>query len=294
MEDIKIELKPKKKSFLDKVKALFEDKKKRYLYMILFILPFVVAIGIFGFNAYKEAKNLIDLVSGTTEIQDENKIESEGYVLRDNATDYQKQLFAELKQAIEVDNADEQTIVSLVCKNYVADFYTWTNKQGQYDIGGMCYLYHGEYIDGTHFDTNVYSKARDSFYKYINNYKKEYGDNDVLEIENVEVTKCSKAPYEVVINEHVENRQDEEGEWYDYREDRSYVAYDVTCAWTYKQNKMDTGNFATKMNFLVLSNGRIVAASGSEIDAREMEEIIDTDLELADETVDEETDESEE
>lgn len=275
MEDIKIELKPKKKNLLDKIKGLFEDKKKRGLYVILFILPFVIAIGIFGFITYKEAKNLIDLVSGDTTIKQENLIESKGFVLRDNATDYQKELFAELKQAIEVDNADEQTIVSLVCKNYVADFYTWTNKQGQYDIGGMYYIYDGEFEDGSHFKENVYAKARDSFYKYVSNYISKYGASNLLEVSSVDVIKCSKINYDLVINEHVENRQDENGEWYDYREDHVYDAYDVTCVWTYKPSeKFDTSKYATKMNFLVLADGRIIAADEKEIDARKVEESI--------------------
>ena len=274
MEDIRVELKPKKKHFIDKIKDLFEDKKKRALFLILFILPFLIAIGFFGFVVFKEAKNIINLATGTEEVKDEYVISSKGYVLRDNATDYQKELFAELKQAIEVDNADNATIVSLVCKNYVADFYTWTNKQGQYDIGGMYYVYNGEFEDGTHFRENVYSKARDSFYKYLSNHIKDYGAENLLEVQNIEVTKCSRTTYDLVLNEHVENRQDENGEWYDYREDHEYEAYDVTCVWTYAPSeKFDTSKYTTKMNFVVLADGSIIAADEKEIDVRKVEEV---------------------
>lgn len=274
MEDFDIELKPKKKSFLDKVKGLFVDKKKRALYVILFILPFVIAIGVFGFVTYKEAKNLIDLVKGSNEVADTHKIESMGLVLRDNATAYQEELFAELKDAIEATGADEQTLASLVCENFVADFYTWTNKQGQFDVGGMQYVYDGELEDGTNFKENVFSKARDSFYKLLSNYIKEYGSENLLEVQNVQVTNCSKT--NVILSEHVENRQDENGDWYDYREDHSYDAYNVTCVWSYKESsKFDTSKYATKMNLVILSNGKIVAADEKEIDINKVEESVE-------------------
>lgn len=276
MENIdssKIELKPKKKNILDKVKALFEDKNKRALYVILFILPFLIAIGIFGFVAFKEAKNLIELVQGSSEVSNAYKIESRNYVLRDNATEYQQELFAELKNAIEVENADEETIAKLVCENFVADFYTWTNKQGQFDIGGMNYLYVRDYVDGTHFKENVYAKARDTFYKYLSNYINTYGASDLLEVENIQVTNCKKS--NIILNEHVENRQDEEGEWYDYREDHNLDVYQITCMWTYKQTqKFDTSKYATKMNFAVLGDGQIIAADEKEIDLSEAVESI--------------------
>ena len=285
MEDINVKLKPKKKNFLDKIKELFEDKSKRGLYVILFILPFVIIIGIFGFVAFKEAKNLIDLVQGSNEVSDTYKVESKGYILRDNATEYQQELFAELKNAIEVNGADEQTIASLVCKNYVADFYTWTNKQGQYDIGGMGYIYDGEFEDGTHFKENVYAKARDGFYKQLNNYMKEYGASDLLEVQDVQITNCSKT--NIILNEHVANKQDENGEWYDYREDHSYDAFNITCTWAYKETKkFDTSKYATKMNFVVLSDGSIIAADEKEIDIKNP--IVNVENEEVDESIEEE------
>lgn len=271
MSDFNIQLKKKnhrEKNVLDKIKNLFEDKKKRYLYMILFIIPFVIAIGVFGFISYKEAKNIINLVTGSSEIREEYQISSMGYILRDNPTDYQFEVFTELKNAIEKDNADDATVAGLVCKNYVVDFYTWTNKQGQYDVGGMHYLYDGEFVDGTKTKENFYQNARTTFYKYLNVYIKEYGAENLLEVDNVNVVSSSKTD-NYIINEHIANKQDENGDWYDYREDIPYEAYKVTCSWIYKPNsKFDPSRFATNMNFLVIKEGEkfsIVAASENEI-----------------------------
>ena len=263
-----IELKPKKKHFLDKIKDLFADKRKRALYVILFILPFLIAIGIFGYIAFKEAKNILSLVAGESEIKDEYKVPSMGYVLRDNATDYQFEAFTELKESVESGTLDDATIAGLVCKNYVIDFYTWTNKQGQYDVGGMYYLYDGEYIDGTDFKENAFLKARSTFYKYINNYINKYGAENLLEVENANVVSSVKTD-NYIINEHVANKQDENGEWYDYREDYEYETYKVTVTWTYKlSEKFDTSKYATRMNFLVIKEGEkfvIVEASENDI-----------------------------
>lgn len=281
-----IQLKKKKKSFIEKIKDLFEDKKKRYMYMTIALVPFIIAIGIFGFIAYKDAKGLLELATGTEEVKDEYKIPATGYVLRENATTYQFDSFQELKNAIEEGASDDATIAGLVCKNFVIDFYTWSNKKGQYDIGGMYYLYDGEFVDGDKTKENFYANARNGFYKYLSTYIKEYGASNLLEVDNVNVISSTKTN-NYVINEHVANKQDENGEWYDYREDHEYEAYKVTCSWTYKpSSKFATDKFVNKMNFLVIKTDTtyyIVAASESEINVRKVQE---TNIEESDSTED--------
>ena len=68
------------------------------------------------------------------------------------------------------------------------------------------------------------------------------------------------------------SEQDENGDWYDYREDHGYDAYVVTCSWTYKENSvMDLSKFAKSINLAVINrSGRfeIVEASEKTINAR--------------------------
>lgn len=255
MSDYNIELKPKKKSVLDKIKALFEDKKKRYLYLALFIMPFFIGMCVFGYITYKEAKNLINIATGETEVKKENVIERMNYVLREDATDIQKQYFAQLKQAIEVDNASDEICAGLICKNYVADLYTWTNKQGSFDVSALYYVY-------TPQKQVIYTQARDSFYKYMNNYINEYGKNNLPEVDNVEVVKSAftGSSYETAAGETFED------------------AIYVTCNWTYKPySKFSTSNLGKSMNFMVvIREGRyeIVEASESAIEYK-VEEVND-------------------
>ena len=256
------------------LKALFTNKKYRYLAMFLMMLPFIVAIAIFSTIAYREAKSMANMASGNVvaEAKPENVIGDSWYVLRDNATDLQKEYFAELKDAIENGTADDATIAGLIGKNYVADFYTWTNKAGQYDIGGMYYVYDGQFVNGDHFKDNVYLKARDGFYKYLSTYSTKYGKENLLEVEDVEIVKCEKMSSKYIINEHIENRQDAEGEWYDYREDVPYDAYSVSLRWKYKDGtSLTTSQFANAINLAVIQRDgkwEIVEASESIINAR--------------------------
>jgi hypothetical protein len=160
----------------------------------------------------------------------------------------------------------------MVAKNYVVDFYTWTNKYGKYDIGGLQYIYDGEYENGDHFKDNVYLATRDGFYKYMSTYATQYGKENLLEVENVDVT-SKKMPDKYVISEHQSYKQDSEGEWYDYREDIPYEWYYVQCRWTYKPtDKLTLSKFATSVNLAVIKNNKgvyqIVEASENTINAR--------------------------
>ena len=258
------------------------NKKKRYLLMLAMMIPFIVGIAIFGFIAYREVKTLANLANGAqAETKAENIVESMNYILRDNPTDLQKEYFAQLKTAVEEGvikteegdvPADDAAIASLVAKNYIADFYTWTNKRGQYDIGGLYYVYDGEYENGDHYKENLYLKARDGFYKYISYYGSQYGKENLIEVADVEVVSCTKSPVQYVINEHDSYKQDAAGEWYDYRIDHSFDCYIVSLRWTYKENQqLNLNQFAKSINLAVIKrNGRfeIVEASEKSINAR--------------------------
>ena len=269
--DIELKLKKRRR----RSTGPFADKKKRYLFLFLLILPLLIAIGFFGSIAYKEVKNILNLAQGVAEVKDENKIESMGYILRDNATDLQKEYFKELKTTVEEEeDADGLKIAELVAKNYVADFYTWTNKQGSYDVGGLYYVFDGEYLNGDHFRDNVYLNAKDGFYKYINNYINQYGADKVLEVTNVEIISSQKTSEKFVLNEHVAYMQDENEEWYDYREDHEFDTYYIKCRWDYAETPMDLNQFADHINLLIINrNGtfQIVEASEGEIEVRKTE-----------------------
>lgn len=236
------------------ITKLLNDNKKRHLLTLAFITPFIIIIGIFGFKVFKQAKDLLGLAGSTEATIKDNSysIDSGSFVLRENATDIQKEYFAELKDIYENSNGeatDADKAISTV-KNFVADFYTWSNKQGQYDVGGTYYWYAPQ-------RSTIYIQARDQFYKYINEYINEYGADALLEVENVEASTNGKQ-FAFVIEEN------------------EFGAFIVNANWTYvvKENNFKTSSYDTSASFVVIdNNGRFEIAymGNKEYEANEQE-----------------------
>lgn len=188
------------------MKKLFKNPKTRTRNLILVILPFVILAGICGFITFKSIKSMSNNASGTSTEAYKDSIDSMDYHLRSNATKLQTELFKELSKA--VDSGDKSEIAKLVAENYVADFYTWTNKDGTYDIGGMYYVYSPQ-------KTNIYTQARNTYYRYLTYYINTYGSENLLEVDSIDA--------EVDTNSNS----------YEY-DGKTYTSYFVTCTWTYK------------------------------------------------------------
>lgn len=247
----------KESKFINFIKEAFGNKKKRPIATLVVILPFLIIIGICGLQIYKQAKDLIGVIgeSGTEALNNNYQINGNDYVLRDTATDVQKEYFAELKDYIENGTGTPEDKAGSIVKNFVADFYTFSNKLGQYDVGGMYYVY-------TQQRKTIYIQARDQFYQYINKYINEYGTEALLEVENVNVT-VTDAPsgslYSVIeINE-------ETGEEYTAQ----YNYFLVEANWNYvsKEGGFSTSSYDTKGNFVVIDHaGRYeIAYAGKEV-----------------------------
>ncbi len=227
------------------MKNLFKNPKTRKRNLILAILPFVIIASICGFIAFKFVNSISGNAQGTSKESYKDSIDSMDYHLRSNATKYQTELFRELTKAIE-DGTDKYNIARLVAENYVADFYTWSNKDGTYDVGGMYYVYSPQ-------KTTIYTQARNTYYKYVTYYINQFGAKNLLEVENITSTLGDKVgSYEF--------------------EGKKYDSYFVTCEWTYKNEdtfkdiSMKSGDdFVKKEYFTIIEkNGRfeIVQAYG--------------------------------
>lgn len=169
---------------------LFKEKKTRYRNLILILLPFLLLGGFFGYTAYKSYKAL---TTGDDEIEASPKysLPEYGYQLRANCTQLQFDIFQELIEAITAEEVDEAKVAECIAKNYVTDFYTWSNKNGMYDIGGMNYVYSPGLA-------NIYVNARDTYYHYLNYYLDEYGQDKLPEVSSVEVLNVTKGdPMEI-------------------------------------------------------------------------------------------------
>lgn len=152
-------------------KSLFSNEKTRKRNLILVILSIFVLMCGFGVLAGISINNILNNVSKSTSGNYSNEIEGKNIFLRKNATDLQKDLFKQLKQAYA--DEDDEEAAKLTAESFIADFYTWTNKYGSYDVGGIYYCC-------DRFNTELY--GRDTFYKYVTYYIDKYGSENLLEV----------------------------------------------------------------------------------------------------------------
>ena len=199
---------------------LFGNRRTRYRNLMLMILPFLLLCGVLGYVSYSSVKSLLP---GNDPAADyKYSIESMDYHLRTNATDLQIEYFRELQDLINDEEADQAEIAACVAKNYIADFYTWTNKSGSYDVGGMYYVYSPQKL-------NIISQTRDGYYKYLSYYINRFGRDKMLEVTDVEtVIRDDDMVYE-----------------YD---GKTYKAFKIACTWTYKNEETFSGLYITVSN----------------------------------------------
>ena len=229
---------------------MMKSKKNRYRILAIILIPLVIICIVLLLMAFLSLRNITDQTTSEISLS----IAEYDYHLRAEPTALQEELFDELTVALNAEEVDDELCAELVVENFVADFYTWTNKHGQYDIGGMYYVYSAQ-------KTNIYNEARDGFYKNINNAINEYGQDEVLEVETVEAnaTKLSSG-YDLV---------DSDGASLHYSD-----AYNVDCSFTYKNNDMDTSGLSARQSYIVIRDaetGRyeIVEAMGETYEANE-------------------------
>lgn len=157
------------------------------------------------------------------------------YKITGNPTQLQRELFKELTR--EVENASKENefeLVSLVVQNFIADFYTWSNKVGTYDIGGKDFVFAKEF-------TNFNATSRRYTYRAMSNFlSRGIAQKDLNEVSEIRVLSVNYA-YE-----------------YDYY-GTLYPAFYVEAEWDYLQNEViDLSIFPTWGAFTVvkLDSGR--------------------------------------
>lgn len=134
---------------------------------------------------------------------------SDPYSIRSNATDYQKEIYQELQDALKSKNS--QSIAEALAKNFVADFFTLSNKTIKNDVGGTQFW-------STDARLTLRTKAIDTFYTNLELYIEDYGSENLPTVKEVTVLDSSSMD--------------------------GYNLYAVSVTWTYESNsKFDTSEF---------------------------------------------------
>ena len=182
--------------------------------LMLLILTTVGMLGAFILNIYKiSAKEAeAEKVKEVETEKPENEFINEYYTIGHNATDINKEYFRELNAAL--DAGDKKATAEAVAKCFVTEYYTWTNKDGNYDVGGMQYIYTEDQKD-----FEVYSRY--GFYKDMDLYISQIGTKNLIEVASVTVNNVSETTYDI-------------------DDETSVTAYDVDVSWTYTASEMST------------------------------------------------------
>ena len=112
--------------------------------------------------------------------------EKREYHLSKTATGYQKEIFDELLEA-QKDYQNSQTeqttqaYATAIVKNFIADFYTWTNKVNHSDVGGV------QFID-KEMRSAFKKQAIDGYYETLDYYLENEDASSLMSVNKVQIT----------------------------------------------------------------------------------------------------------
>lgn len=218
-----------------------QNKKKntriinRLLKVLLVVM--VLAVITFGINIFRiSTKGTND--DGAIDSA-KNEFTNEYYTIGNNATELNKTYFKELTNAVKSKNDSE--IASSLVKCFVTEYYTWTNKDGNYDIGGIQYIFSDRQSDFA-------SYTRNDYYADMDLYISQFGNKNLMEVTNVEITNVTSVEDMTVLNSS--------------NEEVSYPCVEVSAEWTYGSSSMDLSETQKSATFSVIKHdGRMEIAS---------------------------------
>lgn len=193
-------------------------RKKSLFYVIILSLT-VVGVGV-----YFSLKTLNSYNVQNTGVKQDTLY----YSLRNNATDYQKEIYDELVVSMKAESHDDEVISQLIAQNYVADFYTWTNKVRFNDITALQYIHQD-------IRNAVYNQATDTFYNDMDYYLNQNTVTQTLEVISSEATSTPTI--------------------YEMDEETIVDAYEVMVVWQYAPSTLvDITAYQTESTFIVIKD----------------------------------------
>ncbi|MCH4207900.1 MAG: hypothetical protein LKF50_06335 [Solobacterium sp.] len=228
---------PRRRKKIDPVKRKHQ-KINRSMIMMLLITSAVVIV-LFGVNIYKVAAGSgTSAGTGTTLTTDTSSTQKNNlYTIGNNPTDIEQTYFKELTTAVNSD--DRAAMATAVVKNFIVDYFTWTNKDGNYEVGGQQYIYSQK---TSAFETF----SRWNFYEDLDLYISQYGRDNLLQVKEVTATDA------LFTNDFAINSVDPAV---------TLTCYYVEASWTYENCKLDTSSFQNTGYFYVVDNdGRLEIA----------------------------------
>ena len=214
-------------------------KNRKINQMLMYILIGVTAVTVVALIVNTVLVVRASSVSnkGTEEGMSANtgqSMKNEVYIIGNNPTDIEKEYFQKLTDALKGGNPEE--IAEAVVYNFVTDYFTWTNKDGNYEVGGLQYIFAEKYSKFEEWNRWYHYSNMDLFIS-------QYGRPNLIRVKEVTTEKPTKKTddFTVMSVDPVE----------------TYPCYQVQVAWTYDDASVDTSVFPNRMRFQVVDhNGR--------------------------------------
>lgn len=200
------------------------NKVNSYLLLVILGASIVITL-LFGFNIVSVALKKGGGSGSTVEVDSGSSMKNDLYTIGNNPTNVNKEAFKELTAALKEN--DPEKISAAVVKCFISEYFTWTNKDGNYEVGGVQYVLSEKYVAFT-------EQSRWEFYKDLDLYISQFGRENLLEVDNIEIASVTKI-------------KDDYEFW-----DKTYPQYYVEASWTYKpSSKINVNEFQTKGYFIV-------------------------------------------
>lgn len=223
-------------SKIKKQQADIRKKNRRMNHTFILIL-----VGLCVFTALGFGLNIIRVMGQKEpEVTEETMTSDTGpsmkndqYLIGNNPTDIQKDYFQQLTDAINAQ--DNAAIAEAVVYNFVSDYFTWTNKDGNYEIGGLQYIYGSRIAAFEQW-------SRYNFYQDLDLYLTQLGRDNLIEVASITTDQPT-----TVAPEFATLKWDDAGN----SQEVLLESYEVNVSWTYKNANE---NFPTGARFFVVNN----------------------------------------
>ena len=194
------------------------QKKKQFTTLFtLIMMVLILGIGTFQLTKANEKSAAI----GNVGIEGNTNY----YTIRSNATPYQKEIYDDLIKAIQT--KDETNSVGLIAENFIADFFTWTNKVRLNDVGGLQFI-HEDAVN------SVSHAAQDGLYNDMFTYLSEGKIENSLQVKD--------ADYKVEKIVHLINKE-------------KVDAYAVRITWEYEDSTvLNTAVYQNKATVILVED----------------------------------------
>lgn len=228
-------LQPPRRKKIDPVKRKHMKINRRLIAIMLAVC--VLAIAAFAVNIYRISKSVTGAGKSTSlSSNTDRSMKNDLYEIGNNPTSAEKTYFQQLTDAINAN--DDAAISEAVAKNFVSDYFTWTNKDGNYEVGGLQYIYGPMY-------SSFEQWSRYNYYSDLALYISQQGRENLIQVKEISTSKdTAKAPDFTVTS------FDDSGT----EVTNTFESYEVDLTWTYESNGADTSKFPTAARFFLVKN----------------------------------------